>query len=225
MLPYEILLSESQERMLLVAKPGHEKDVLDICAKWELDAAVIGRVTDTGRWVIKATPGYDPLADGSPKSEPVVVCDLPTEALTDDAPVYDRPRAEIAEGSFVEMVKNGGRAIETSLPAIEDWSAEILRLVGSPNVGSRAWVWRQYDQIVRGGTSVRPGSDAGVVRVPCEKDGKTLMKYLAFSSDCHARHVGLDPFEGRGDGRRRSLSEPGVLGRAAHRADRLPELR
>ena len=94
MTPYEILLSESQERMLLVAKPGKEARVLAICEKWDLDAAVIGKVTDTKRWVVKATPGYDPLADRARrKRAPVVVCDIPIGVLTDDAPVYDRPRA------------------------------------------------------------------------------------------------------------------------------------
>src|SRR5271165_3483984 len=91
MAPYEILLSESQERMLLVAKPGFEDRVLEICKKWELDAAVIGRVTDTRRWVVVATPGYDPLTDPESKRDPVVVCDIPVGALTDDAPVYERP--------------------------------------------------------------------------------------------------------------------------------------
>src|SRR5580704_12391990 len=87
MAPYEILLSESQERMLLVAKPGEEERVLAICARWDLDAAVIGKVTDTKRWVVKATPGYDPLRDrGSPR-DPVVVCDIPIGILTEEAPV------------------------------------------------------------------------------------------------------------------------------------------
>jgi phosphoribosylformylglycinamidine synthase II len=190
MLPYEILLSESQERMLLVAKPGCEQQVLDICRKWELDAAVIGVVTDSGRWVIKATPGYDPLADEPIAMAPVVVCDLPTDALTDDAPVYDRPQGEVSEGAFAQTEQ------VAHAPEVGDWAAEITRLVGSPNIGSRAWVWRQYDQIVRGGTRVRPGGDAGVVRVPCEKDGQTIMKHLAFTADCHARHVALDPFVG-----------------------------
>src|SRR3984957_8075753 len=93
MTPYEILLSESQERMLLVAKPGKEARVLEICRKWELDAAVIGKVTDTKRWVIRATPGYDPLVDPPAKRAAIVVCDLPIGVLTDDAPVYDRPRS------------------------------------------------------------------------------------------------------------------------------------
>src|SRR5580658_7950331 len=93
MTPYEILLSESQERMLLVAKPGKEPRVLEICARWDLDAAVIGKVTDTGRWVVKATPGYDPLVDAAAKRAPRVACDIPIGVLTDDAPVYERPRS------------------------------------------------------------------------------------------------------------------------------------
>ena len=74
--------------------------------------------------------------------------------------------------------------------------AYFLALLASPNIGSRAWIWRQYDHIVRGGTVVRPGSDAGVVRVPCERDGKTVMKHLAFAVDCNGRFVELAPEEG-----------------------------
>jgi phosphoribosylformylglycinamidine synthase II len=188
MAPYEILLSESQERMLLVAKPGKEARVLEICAKWDLDAAVIGVVTDTKRWVVKATPGYDPLVDPPSKRAPVVACDLPIGVLTDDAPVYDRPRTPAAA-----PVATGDRA---TIPVPKDVSRELLDLVGSPNVGSRAWVWRQYDQIVRGGTIVRPGSDAAVVRVPCEKDGTVTEKLLAFAVDCNGRMCELDAFAG-----------------------------
>ncbi len=187
MTPYEILLSESQERMLLVAKPSKEAQVLAVCKKWDLDAAVIGRVTDTKRWVIKATPGYDPLADASPKREPVVVVDLPIPSLTDDAPVYDRPRAPMATRPALDS---------QAIPLPSDYKEELLALVGSPNLGSRRWVWRQYDQIVRGGTVVRPGSDAAIVRVPCERDGKTVYKHLAFAVDCNGRHVELSPVEG-----------------------------
>jgi phosphoribosylformylglycinamidine synthase II len=185
MAPYEILLSESQERMLLVAKPGKEARVLEVCAKWDLDAAVIGTVTDTKHWVVKATPGYDPLADAPGKRAPIVVCDIPIGVLTDDAPVYDRPRTALRSSTTPASI---------DVPA--DLGRELLDLVGSPNVGSRAWVWRQYDQIVRGGTVVRPGSDAGVVRVPCEKDGATVEKLLAFASDCNGRMCELDPYEG-----------------------------
>ncbi|MDP9003127.1 MAG: phosphoribosylformylglycinamidine synthase subunit PurL [Myxococcota bacterium] len=188
MSPYEILLSESQERMLLVAKPGHEARVLAICARWDLDAAVIGKVTDTKRWVVKATPGYDPLVDPASKRASVVVCDVPIHALTDDAPVYDRPRAAPASPRT--------RLDPADIPIPGDLSRELLDLVGAPNIGSRAWVWRQYDHVVRGGTVVRPGSDAGVVRVLCESQGKVVEKLLAFSVDCNARICDLDPFVG-----------------------------
>ena len=188
MTPYEILLSESQERMLLVAKPGKEARVLALCAKWDLDAAVIGKVTETKRWVVRATPGYDPLVDPPSKSAPVLVCDIPIGVLTDDAPVYDRPRAPLKLTASPINPK--------SIVIPRDLGAALLDLVGSPNVGSRAWVWRQYDQIVRGGTLVRPGSDAAVVRVPCEKDGKTVEKLLAFAVDCNGRMCELDPFTG-----------------------------
>jgi phosphoribosylformylglycinamidine synthase len=187
MTPYELLLSESQERMLLVAKPGKEAEVLAVCKKWELDAAVIGLVTDTKHWVIKATPGHDPLDDHPSARAAQVVVDLPIDSLTDDAPVYDRPRAPLAPRPPLDPSK---------VPFPDDLAAELLALCGSPNLGSRSWVWRQYDQIVRGGTLVRPGSDAAVVRVPCEKDGVTVMKHLAFASDCNGRHCELDPFEG-----------------------------
>jgi phosphoribosylformylglycinamidine synthase len=189
MTPYEILLSESQERMLLVAKPGKEDRVLAICAKWDLDAAVIGTVTDTKRWVIKATPGYDPLVDPPSKRAPVVACDIPIGVLTDEAPLYDRPRAPAKEPAAAPLEP-------ASIPVPRDLGAALLDLIGSPNVGSRAWVWRQYDQIVRGGTLVRPGSDAAVVRVPCEKDGTTVEKLLAFAVDCNGRMCELDPFTG-----------------------------
>ena len=92
MTPYEILLSESQERMLLVAKKGCENAVLELCKKWDLDAAIIGRVTDTKRWVVTATPGYDPLDGLPPKGEKKIAADIPVGVLTDEAPVYDRPR-------------------------------------------------------------------------------------------------------------------------------------
>jgi phosphoribosylformylglycinamidine synthase subunit PurL len=184
MTPYEILLSESQERMLLVAQKGKEQAVFDICKKWDLDCAIVGRVTDTQRWVVLATPGFDPLSDDAPRGEKVVCADIPVAALTDAAPIYDRPR------------KTGPARPDVALDETTDARADLLALLASPNVGSRAWVWRQYDHIVRGGTIVRPGADAAVVRVPCERDGRVLMKHLAFAVDCNGRFVELDAFEG-----------------------------
>ena len=190
MAPYEILLSESQERMLLVANPGHEERVLAICKRWDLDAAVIGEVTDTQRWVVVATPGYDPLSDPESKRAPIVVCDLPVGALTDDAPVFDRPVVAAPKREALDVAAIPVRAAD-------DLGGELLDLVGSPNVGSRAWVWRQYDQIVRGGTAVRPGFRRGR-RGRCggDVDGRVVEKTLAFASDCNGRMCELDAFTG-----------------------------
>jgi phosphoribosylformylglycinamidine synthase len=188
MTPYEILLSESQERMLLVAKPREEQRVLAICERWDLDAAVIGNVTDTKRWVVRATPGYDPLVEPASKRAPVVVCDLPIGILTEDAPVYDRPRRSSEDGT---------KTLDpAAVPIPHDLARELLDLVGSPNVGSRAWVWRQYDHVVRGGTVVRPGSDAAVVRTLSEGPGGAVEKLLAFAVDCNARMCEIDPYVG-----------------------------
>lgn len=184
MLPYELLLSESQERMLLVAKPGKEADVIRICTKWELDAAVIGKVTDTKRWVVRATPGFDPLTGTEGSAPSQVVCDIPIEALTDDAPVYDRPR-RVRE-----------RVLPTSVPPSTDIARDLIALLSSANIGSRSDVYRQYDHTVRGSTVVRPGADASVVRVPCEKDGRSIEKYLAFSVGSNGRYVDLAPCDG-----------------------------
>src|SRR5262245_43517765 len=141
MTPYEMLLSESQERMLMVAKPGCEERVFAICRKWELDVAIVGRVTDTGRWVVRATPGFDPLADRPVPRAPVVVCDLPVPLLHDDAPKYDRPRREdpsrVARAAFDLAV----------IPEPASFSDELCAMLGSPNIGSRRWIYRQYDHI------------------------------------------------------------------------------
>ncbi len=185
--PYEMLLSESQERMLMVAKEGREQEVFDICAKWDLDASIVGRVTDTGRFVCKATPDYDPF-DGTGQRDPVVVVDLPVDLLTNAAPKYDRPQ---------EPRKEQASVITMTGDAPEDLGAELLRLIGTPNIGSRSWIWRQYDHIVRNGTVIRPGDgDAAVIRVFCEDTDGTREKFLALSADCNGRHVELDPYAG-----------------------------
>ncbi|MCC6875337.1 MAG: phosphoribosylformylglycinamidine synthase subunit PurL, partial [Sandaracinaceae bacterium] len=184
--PYEMLLSESQERMLMVAEAGREHEVLEICKKWDLEAAVIGRVTETGRFVCKATPGYDPLDDRPSARAPQLVVDLPIGALTDEAPKYERPEREPAPAPLEPAPALDGDAAE-----------ELVALVGSPNLGSRQWIWRQYDHVVRDGTVFRPGqSDAAVVRVFCEDGERTIHKYLALSVDCNGRHVQLDAFAG-----------------------------
>jgi phosphoribosylformylglycinamidine synthase len=185
--PYEILLSESQERMVMVARKGMEQRVIDICHKWDLDAVVIGRVTDTGRWVIKATPGYDPLSGmPAPQGDKHTFVDIPVDVLTDAAPKYTRP-------AVADPRPRARYDVDVAaLPF--DPRTDLLDLVGSPNVGSRAWVYRQYDHIVRDGTVVRPGAgDAAVIRLFCDEPGARREKFIALTADCNGRFCELDP--------------------------------
>ncbi len=186
--PYEMLLSESQERMLMVAKRGREHEVFDICAKWDLDASIVGQVTASGRFVCKATPGYDPFDDVHTQPDPIVVVDLPVDLLTDGAPKYERPQEPRGKtATLVTMTDD----------APSNLGAELLRMIGSPNIGSRSWIWRQYDHIVGDGTVLRPGEgDAAVIRVFCDDGNSHREKFLAVSADCNGRHVELDPFGG-----------------------------
>lgn len=185
---YEMLLSESQERMLMVAKQGREHEVFEVCKKWDLDVAIVGRVTDSGRFVCKVTAGYDPRDEQPIARDPRVVVDIPIPMLVDAAPKYDRPQREVVRDPIANQVIG---------PSVTDASAELLALVGSPNIGSRSWVYRQYDHVVRDGTVFRPGeTDAAIVRVFCEDGGHTIEKYLALSVDCNGRHVQLDPHMG-----------------------------
>jgi phosphoribosylformylglycinamidine synthase len=186
--PYELLLSESQERMLMVAERGREHEVFEVCKKWDLDAAVVGRVTDTGRYVCLATPGYDPLDPEAIARDPRPVVDIPVGLLVDGAPKYERPERAVVRPDSERNV---------APPPITDASAELLALVGSPNIGSRAWVWRQYDHVVGDGTVFRPGqADAAVVRAFCTDATGTHEKFLATAVDCNGRHVELDPHQG-----------------------------
>jgi phosphoribosylformylglycinamidine synthase subunit PurL len=170
MTPYEIMLSESQERMLMVAKAGREDEVIRICRKWDLDVAVIGRVTDTGKVVLK--------------SQSQVVAEIPAKALADDVPRYDRPSAPPA---FQEMLQ----ALNyDALPDVKDANQALLELLASPTIASKRWVYEQYDHMVRTNTIIRPGSDAAVLRV------KGTDKALAVSVDCNSRYCLLNPYEG-----------------------------
>ncbi len=164
---YEMMLSESQERMLMVLRPGSEPLAERIFRKWELDFAIIGRTTDTGRLVIRHMG--------------VVQADLPTSMLSDDAPVYERPIARRPKPAAISA--NG-------VPAPDRLGAALLSLMGSPNLASKRWIWEQYDHMVMGDTMVRPGSDAAVVRVHGTR------KALALSCDVTPRYCFADPFEG-----------------------------
>ncbi|MBI3637840.1 MAG: phosphoribosylformylglycinamidine synthase subunit PurL, partial [Candidatus Rokubacteria bacterium] len=169
MSPYEILLSESQERMLLVATRGREEDVRRVFAKWELDAVEIGHVTGDGALTIRQ--------DGE------IVAQVPVEALA-DAPVYEKPTA-------VPVALATLRAFDPlTLPPPSDFAATLLALLGSPTIASKEWAYRQYDQQVGTNTLVLPGSDAAVLRV------KGIRRALAVATDGNGRHVLLDPRAG-----------------------------
>ena len=171
MTPYEMMLSESQERMLMVLKPGREAEAEAIFRKWELDFAVIGEVTDTGRMVLEW------------KGE--IVADIPLGPLADEAPLYDRPHLSREEYKAWAQVK----PLE-DVPESTDIGADLLKLMASPHLASRRWIWEQYDQQVGGDTVQRPGGDAAVVRV------HGTDKALAITTDCTPRYCYADPYEG-----------------------------
>ena len=165
MTAYEIMLSESQERMLMVIRPDSEDAARAIFEKWELDFAVIGRVTDTNRLV---------LTEGGS-----VVADIPVPPLVENAPEYDRP--------WIPTPPAG----EPSPIAFDMTPVEILKkLMASPDLASRRWIWEQYDHMVMGDTVQRPGGDAAVVRVHGSAKG------LAITTDCTPRYCVADPVQG-----------------------------
>jgi phosphoribosylformylglycinamidine synthase subunit PurL len=167
MTPYEIMLSESQERMLLVARRDRLDRVFEIFRKWDLDAAEIGRVTDSGRVVL--------FFEGR------IVADLPAEPLSSEAPVYDRPRAAPPPTPA---------PLWPAEPEPSDYGDCLRRILASPNVAEKSWIWTQYDHMVGTNTVERPGGDAAVVRV------KGTKKALALKSDANPFFCALDPYRG-----------------------------
>ena len=170
MTPYEILLSESQERMLLVARPESVEQLQAIFERWDLDAVVVGKVIDE--------PVFRVLSEGRE------VAHIPVAALTDAAPSYDRPAARPAGQDAVQ------RLDEAALPQPEDMNRVLEQLLESPNIASREWVYGQYDHYVRSNTVVAPGADAAVVRI------KGTSRGLALTVDCNGRYCYLDPHAG-----------------------------
>lgn len=171
MTPYEMMLSESQERMLMVLKPGREGEAEAIFRKWELDFAVIGTITDTGHMVLKF--------NGE------TVADIPLAPLADEAPEYERPYVSPAEYKAWAKVPALGAISESA-----DLGADLVKLMGSPDIASRRWIWEQYDNKVGGDTVQAPGGDAAIVRV---HGGN---KALAIATDCTPRYCYADPYEG-----------------------------
>ena len=170
MTPYEILLSESQERMLVCVQSGREQDVERIFRKWGLEAVVIGHVTDDGLVTVR-------------EHGEVVAC-IPAKLLTDEAPVYDKPAVR------PEYLQQTAAFDPASLPETTDFNAALLALMASPNVCSKEWITRQYDHMVRTNTVQRPGGDAAVLRIRGTRKG------LGLVTDCNSRFVYLEPYRG-----------------------------
>jgi phosphoribosylformylglycinamidine synthase len=170
MTAYDIMLSESQERMVIILKPGREGDAQAIFRKWELDFAVIGHLTDTGRLVLTR--------------HGAVEADLPVLPLVDEAPRYNRPIEATPAQSEID-------AVDHALPAP---ALDILKkLVGCPDLASRRWIAEQYDSLVRGDTVAGPGeADAAIVRLP-DNRGAASNRAIAITTDCTPRYVFADP--------------------------------
>jgi phosphoribosylformylglycinamidine synthase subunit PurL len=190
MTAYEMLLSESQERMLIVAHAGREREVIDIFRKWDLDAVVIGRVREGGLMQV--------IHNGE------TVANIPVSALTAEAPLYERPMAAPgpksnlqspmsyvrAEGSKPDQAITEVRKVESTKIKDGNHNDALFKLIASPNLASKEWVYRQYDHMVRTNTAVLPGADAAVVRI------KETRRALALSLDANGRYCGANPREG-----------------------------
>ncbi|WP_413376182.1 phosphoribosylformylglycinamidine synthase subunit PurL [Alkalihalobacillus sp. 1P02AB] len=166
MTPYEMMLSESQERMLLVIKKGQEDEIKEIVERWGLLWAEVGHVTDDKKLRL--------LHKGE------VVSEIPVDALAEDAPVYHKP-------STVPAYYEKFQQLEQVIPVIEDKKETLLKLLAQPTIASKEWVYDQYDYMVQTNTVVSPGSDAAVVRI------RDTRKALAMTTDCNSRYLYLDP--------------------------------
>jgi phosphoribosylformylglycinamidine synthase subunit PurL len=170
MIPYEVMLSESQERMLLVVRRGREAEVMAIFQKWDLDAVIIGRVTSDGLMRVE---------DGER-----VVAEIPAVALAEEGPVYRRPMQRPAYLAETERADLG------AIPIPEKLDQVLLEILASPNIACKRAVWQQYDHMLFCNTVVEPGGDAAVLRVPGTRKG------LGLSADGNGRYTYLDPYEG-----------------------------
>ncbi len=174
MTSYEIMLSESQERMLMILKPGSENKAKLIFEKWDLDFAVIGKVTDTGRLVLKKN-GFE-------------ACNIPITPLVEDAPEYDRPF----------KINNNEKIIDLNKVDINKTIDEVLiKIFKNPNMASKKWIWEQYDCSVMGDTVLSSGqSDAAIVKIHCTEKRNSLGKGIAMTTDCTPRYVKANPIQG-----------------------------
>lgn len=172
---YEIMLSESQERMLVIVQKGREKEIEAVFEKWDLHAAEIGFVTDTGRMVVK--------------QHGQAVVNIPAAKLADEAPLYYR---EAIEPAYIHDVR---KWTSDSLPEPTQALLEsaLPKLLAEPSIAEKRWVWEQYDHMVMAGTALEPGSDAAVIRLRLD-DGKE--KLIALANDCNHRYCYLNPYRG-----------------------------
>jgi phosphoribosylformylglycinamidine synthase II len=180
MTAYEMLLSESQERMLIVAHSGREREIIDIFRKWDLDAVVIGRVRE----------GHNMRVI----HEHETVADIPVSALTDEAPLYERPMAGPSPKSKVQSPKSEAQSTkiqdQSSKCKVQNHNDALFKLLASPNLACKQFVYRQYDHMVRTNTAVLPGADAAVVRI------KETRRALAMALDGNGRYCAANPREG-----------------------------
>ncbi|MDR1089343.1 MAG: phosphoribosylformylglycinamidine synthase subunit PurL [Coriobacteriales bacterium] len=185
---FEIMVSESQERMLAVVTPEDWPAVEETCTRWGVAASRIGTITDTGRFVVR---------DSSLPPEQQIVADMPAEMLAESAPEYDpesrRPAyLDEAQGfdalAFIEKRERERDNL--------DYTQDLLTLLGSSNICSRAWIWRQYDHQVQNNTVLLPGADAAVLRIGDTGRGEMSTRGIAISTDCNGRYCYLDPYRG-----------------------------
>jgi phosphoribosylformylglycinamidine synthase len=176
---FEVMVSESQERMLAVVTPENLPEIKRTCAKWEIACSVIGSITDTGRFVVR-----DGDLDGA------VVADMPAEKLAEDAPEYDPAMTRPAYLDEVQSFDPNSLDLPESGDELKRAFADLL---ASPNISSRSWIWQQYDHQVQDNTAILPGSDAAVLRVSDTGRGLTSQKGIAISTDCNGLYCYLDP--------------------------------
>jgi phosphoribosylformylglycinamidine synthase II len=179
MKPFEIMVSESQERMLAVVEPDKLEAAQAVCSKWGLRSTVIGSVTDTGRFVVR---------EGDE-----IVADMPAATLAHDAPEYD-PLA--VRPAYLDALQAFDPATLEHPDSAAELGDVLLRLLASPNICSREWIYRQYDHQVMVNTLVLPGSDAAVIRIGDTGRGEMTARAIAASSDCNGRYCYLDPYVG-----------------------------
>lgn len=169
MTAYEMMLSESQERMLIVVTKGREQEIVDLFTKYDLEAVAVGEVTDDKNLTL------------SHQGE--IVAEVPVDALAEEAPIYHKPSAE-------PQYFRDFQSMTAKVPVIKDYKGTLIALLQQPTISSKEWVYDQYDYMVRTNTVVSPGSDAAVVRV------RGTNKALAMTTDCNSRYIYLDPETG-----------------------------